>query len=201
MDWFNGTVMPLLEPDGRVIGTGTRKHYDDMYQELIENSSWYVIEEKAVLQWPKKWEIVYKTVDKKQVAVGVKNIQGSYQVLWPEKWPIEKLILKQEAMGPIFFNREYQNDPSGLKGRILKEAWLKYYEPIVQEDGESTKSYLRRLRSWLGQFNIYMSVDVASEAKETADFTVITVFGINHREDLYVIDWIRDQIEFSSKLI
>lgn len=200
LDWFNGTVMPLLEPDGRVIGTGTRKHYDDMYQELIENSSWYVIEEKAILQWPKKWEIVYKTVDKKQVAVGVKNILGSYQVLWPEKWPIEKLILKQEAMGPIFFNREYQNDPSGLKGRILKEAWLKYYEPIIQEDGESTKSYMRRMRSWLGQFNIYMSVDVASEAKETADFTVITVFGINYREDLYVIDWIRDQIEFPEQV-
>lgn len=200
LDWFNGTVMPLLEPGGRVIGTGTRKHYADMYQQLIDSNAWYVIEEKAILRWPEKYEILYKTIGKKEVAVGVKNIIGQYEVLWPEKWPIEELILKYNSMGPIFFNREYQNDPSGLKGRILKEAWLKYYEPIIQEDGESYNHYMQRLKRWLGQFNIYMSVDIASEAKETADYTVVTVFGIDAKEDFYVIDWFRDQIEFPEQV-
>ncbi|WP_321422777.1 hypothetical protein [uncultured Methanobacterium sp.] len=200
LDWFNGTVIPLLEPGGRVIGTGTRKHYDDMYQKLIDNRSWHVIEEKAILQWPKKWEFIYEVIDGKRVTTGVKNIIGNYKVLWPKKWPIEELLLELDVMGPIYFNREYQNDPSGLKGRILKEAWLRYYEPIVQEDGESYQSYIRRVKSWLGRFRIYMSVDVASEAKETADFTVITVFGIDAKEDFYVIDWIRDQIEFPEQV-
>lgn len=71
--WFQGTVEPLLEPWGRMIVVGTRKHYNDLYGRLMESGAYRVIHDKA--------------------------IQDDGSSLWPERWPLEKLEEKKKKMG------------------------------------------------------------------------------------------------------
>jgi hypothetical protein len=73
MKFIEGTILPLLEPGCGLLGIGTRKHWDDGYQKMIDNPAWYVNVEKAILKWPKNYEYV---TDDKGIIVDVKNIQG-----------------------------------------------------------------------------------------------------------------------------
>ena len=87
--WIVGTILPLLEPDGRIIGIGTRKHYEDAYNEMIKNPVWYVIIQQAIIKKPSNYEIVF---DENNIAVDVINITNDFEVLWPEKWDIRRLL-------------------------------------------------------------------------------------------------------------
>lgn len=153
--WFQGTVEPLLEPWGRIIVVGTRKHYNDLYRKLIESGAYTVIHDKAIKDG---------------------------KVLWPERWPLSKLQDKKRKMGTVMFNREYQNDPTGLQGQLLHEEWIQYYD-------EPPKN-----------LQIYQGWDLAISQKETADYTVCTTIGVTENEDVYILDWYRGHINFPSQV-
>ena len=98
--WFNKVLIPTLYPWGVIIVIGTRWSYADIYAELLET-------------WPH---------DVKQA------IQPDGTALWPEYWPIEKLEQRRKEIGRIFFNCQYQNDPTGMEGELLKSEWLHSWE-------------------------------------------------------------------------
>uniref|UniRef100_A0A6M3XTT6 Putative terminase n=1 Tax=viral metagenome TaxID=1070528 RepID=A0A6M3XTT6_9ZZZZ len=100
--WFNKVLYPTLYPWGGIIVIGTRWSYADIYAELLEK--WPSDTKKAILN------------DKTQ------------EVLWPSYWPYEKLKERQNEIGTIFFNCQYQNDPTSMEGELLKSEWLHPYE-------------------------------------------------------------------------
>jgi len=154
--WFQGTVEPLLEPWGRMIVVGTRKHYNDLYGRLIDSDAYTVIHDKAIC--------------------------ADGKPLWPERWPLEKLEEKKRKMGSVMFNREYQNDPTGLQGQLLKEEWIRYYDEAPEG------------------LNVYQGWDLAISQSETADYTVCTTIGVTDSDDVYVLDWYRDRIDFPTQV-
>lgn len=156
--WFQGTVEPLLEPWGRMIVVGTRKHYNDLYGRLMESGAYRVIHDRAILD------------------------DGS--PLWPKRWPLEKLEEKKRKMGSVMFNREYQNDPTGLRGQLLKEEWIRYFDYDEAPDG----------------MDVYQGWDLAISQSETADYTVCTTIGVTDSEDVYVLDWYRARIDFPHQI-
>lgn len=98
--WFNKVLIPTLYPWGAIIVIGTRWSYADIYAELFE-------------KWP---------YDIKQA------IDKDGNALWPSYWPIERLEQRRDEIGTIFFNCQYQNDPTGMEGDLLKAEWLHTYE-------------------------------------------------------------------------
>jgi predicted phage terminase large subunit-like protein len=44
--------------------------------------------------------------------------------LWPEYWTLERLEERRKQIGSIFFNCQYQNDPTGMQGDLLQSEWL-----------------------------------------------------------------------------
>jgi predicted phage terminase large subunit-like protein len=95
--WFNKILYPTLYPWGGIIVIGTRWHYADIYAGLL-----------------KKWS----NKDVKQA------IQKDGSALWPEYWNLEKLEQRHKEIGTIFFNCQYQNDPTLMEGDLLKGEWL-----------------------------------------------------------------------------
>ena len=137
--WFNKVLIPTLYPWGAIIGIGTRWSYADIYAELLE-------------KWPH---------DIKQ-AVEIKDGKQTGKVLWSEYWPLSKLEKRRKEIGTIFFNCQYQNDPTGMEGELLKAEWLQpwnnppsrtceYYAGLDPSLGEadyfgiSTLAYDRRI--------------------------------------------------------
>jgi len=96
--WFNKVLIPTLYPWGAIIVIGTRWSYADIYAELLD-------------KWPS---------DKKQAIINEKT----KEVLWPEYWSYKKLEERKKEIGSIFFNCQYQNDPTGMEGSLLQASWL-----------------------------------------------------------------------------
>jgi len=96
LTWFNKVLYPTLYPWGGIIVIGTRWHYADIYAALLKT-------------WPHDIK---------------RAIQKDKTALWPKYWSLSKLQERQREIGTIFFNCQYQNDPTGMEGSLLKAAWL-----------------------------------------------------------------------------
>ena len=48
--------------------------------------------------------------------------------LWPEYWTLDKLEDRRKQIGSIIFNCQYQNDPTGMEGDLLKSEWLQSWD-------------------------------------------------------------------------
>lgn len=175
-NWLFGTIGQLCEPHTQWIVTGTRKHYADIYQKLIDNPLWQKKIDKAIIQYPEEYEYVYDMNEDGQEYICDVNIKGDYEVLWEEVWDIKKLLIDRQQTGSILFDREKQNDPSGMKGQFLDIDWLHYYEwSDVPPFGELT---------------FYVGADLAISEKEQADETVFVLCGYHRKtRRIYVIDF------------
>ena len=101
--WFNKVLMPTLEPEGEIHVTGTRWHYNDLYNGLIEKD-WYLQKYK-----------VYKD-------------DGS--PLWPSYFNDERIAERRKEIGSEAFASQYLNDPIDLENATFKREWIKFYDDL-----------------------------------------------------------------------
>ncbi|MFN8179081.1 MAG: phage terminase large subunit [bacterium] len=101
--WYYRTLLPCLEPDGRLYVIGTRYNYLDLYGWLLKN----------------------ELANRHQV---IRAIAEDGTTPWPEKFSIEDLEEKRRVMGSAIFATQYQNDVELMKGDVFKETWFRYYE-------------------------------------------------------------------------
>jgi hypothetical protein len=82
--------------------------------------------------------------------------------LWPEYWKLEELEAVKHTIGLQKWNAQWQQTPTADEGAILKREWWQRWpseEPPLVE-------------------YIIQSYDTAYSKKETADYSVITTWGV-----------------------
>ena len=120
----------------------------------------------------------------------INEVDGKEVALWPEMWSLKALKDMKDDIGSLMFECQYQNNATGLEGILFKEEWLSYYNPMAPE-------FLNKLESMV----FVMGVDPAISEEPTADYTAITVLGIDPQTtDCYVMDIWRDRIDFPSQV-
>lgn len=158
-DWFWQTLYPTLSPDGVAIVIGTRWREGDLYQTL-EEKGWRVLKRAAL----------------------VKGKRGKIESLWPQYWPLERLLaLKdpQTGMGPARFACAMLNDISGLmEGDIFRQEWFQY-TPVLPPGRDYT---------------IRMGTDLATSTKQRADYTACVVTAEDSEGNFFVLDFDRTKI-------
>jgi predicted phage terminase large subunit-like protein len=82
--------------------------------------------------------------------------------LWPSFWKLEELQAVRSSLGPQRWNAMYQQRPTADEGAILKREWWRIWE---KEDLPAIEY-------------IIQSYDTAYSKKETADYSVITTWGV-----------------------
>ena len=82
--------------------------------------------------------------------------------LWPGFWKIEELNAVKASLSVQKWNAMYQQQPTNDEGAILKREWWR----VWQHDDPPPCDYL------------IQSYDTAYSRKETADFSVITTWGV-----------------------
>ena len=165
--WYFKTLTPILEPEARTVILGTRWHYEDIYGTFIGQGIKHIL-----MGTPAK-----PTYDD----MGILN--GGIP-LWEERWNIDRLRERYQKMGSIFFNSQYFNDPSGMKGQIFEYDWFQWYE-------ESEVPTFDR---------IYIGVDPASKQTEYADYFAMVVIGITKTGDIYILDAYQGHIAVQSQI-
>ena len=82
--------------------------------------------------------------------------------LWPEYWKLEELLAVKASLSAQKWNAMYQQQPTNDEGAILKREWWQIWE----------QDYTPKLDY------VIQSYDTAYSKKETADYSVITTWGV-----------------------
>ena len=89
--------------------------------------------------------------------------------LWPSFWKLEELLAVKASLSPQKWNAMYQQQPTNDEGAILKREWWRIWERETTPQVDY----------------IIQSYDTAYSKKETADFSVITTWGVFYPDEGY----------------
>lgn len=101
-----------------------------------------------------------------------KALSDTNEPLWPDVWPLKRLLKKKSVIGSVSFNKEFQNDPKDDEG-MFREEWIRYYYPE-----EIIGKALR----------VYTFIDPSSESGASNDYKAIITIGIDTDGIIYVLD-------------
>lgn len=173
--WFKATVLPMLSRGGLIAVIGTRKHFDDLYGDMINDASWALIENPAITKMPTSYKYKLETKNGREVICGV-DVEGAHEVLWPSERPIEYLLRERRSMGAQLFAREFQHQVQDDSASAFRYEWLQ----DAMERGKQLSMYefppverLEIVQGW--DFSLVQNVAQA-EARDT-DFTVGTTWA------------------------
>jgi len=111
-------------------------------------------------------------------------ILPSGKPLWPGFWPLEQLEVLKAELPVSKWTAQYQQDPTSEEGAIIKREWWKEWTNKDPPDCEFV------IQSW----------DTAFLAKETADYSACTTWGVFYNEDreanIILLDALQERLEF-----
>ena len=111
-------------------------------------------------------------------------ILPSGKPLWPGFWPLEQLESLKAELPISKWSAQYQQDPTSEEGAIIKREWWKEWTEKDPPECEFV------IQSW----------DTAFLAKETADYSACTTWGVFYTEDgkakIVLLDALQERLEF-----
>ncbi len=146
-EWINRDIVPMTDNlEGKIVFIGNRLHMDDAISRCMDNPAWKHIYYKA--------------------------IKENGESLWPEKWPIEKLLERKATVGNYAFTAEYLNTPIDEETAVFRYEWLQFHNGI----------------GW-DHLEIYGAIDPAISTKDSADWFVFITIGIDKTtKRIYILD-------------
>ena len=102
--------------------------------------------------------------------------------LWPEQYDEHALINIRQTIGEREFAALYQQRPAPLEGALFRRDWI------------------GRNRCPRAGYRIAMGVDLALSLKTGADYTAIVVVARDEFGKIYVLDAVRDRVDFPTAL-
>tara|TARA_R100001015_G_C4629822_1_gene190958 strand:+ start:374 stop:1864 length:1491 start_codon:yes stop_codon:yes gene_type:complete len=149
-DWFYAVLLPVLHHSSRLMMVGTPFSYNDLYAELEEKDTFTVETYPAILP--------------------------NGEPLWPGRWPLDALKVREASMPAIKFAREYLCEPihdlsSMFPADILESA--RDENLVLLEKAESEYDENGDVAGIFGQHFIGWDPAIASDAN--ADYTAMVV--------------------------
>jgi len=122
----------------------------------------------------------YRNWNRKVYRAITKDVKGNDASLWPELWPLDKLLAIREKIGTRAFEKEYQNNPLDDEDALFKEEWIRYYHPSELDPQRMTA---------------VLMVDPSARSQAHNDYKAIVSLALDHETmKEYVIQaWIQRQ--------
>ena len=96
----------------------------------------------------------------------------------------------REDLGELVFAQEYLAEFISEGAQIFRSSWFNYYKEGVGTLWADGKKYK------INELQRFATVDLAVSTKESADYTVVSVFGYHADDDkLFMLDMFRDRVE------
>ena len=174
--WFYGALLPCRAQNGIVRYVGTILHMDSMLENLMPVDS-----DKQTIHEELKSHSMRRTLWK-SVKYRAHNDDFS-AILWPERWPESKLRAEREdyirqGLGDVY-SQEYLNVPIDESMAYFRKA---DFLPLAEEDKKSTLNY-------------YITVDLAISEKQTADWSVFFIAGVDENRRIQVRNVLRERLD------
>lgn len=176
-EWFNGDVMPTLEPStGQLIFIGTILHMDSLLNRALDKNIYPDFTTK-------RYSAIISTEDHPEP-----------HPLWPERFTLESLEkIKQSYItrGQLAtFFMEYMNDPVPDEGATFKQEMIQTYKHLPNDPFDN--DIVKELFIDLGGGGL----------KKTADPTAMVVFCTDRKTgNMYVEDYVNKRMGTDTDLM
>lgn len=163
---FRRSMIDLLEPGGKLLEIGTRWHLDDTFSEIFEKEAMYydIMVRKVV----ENGKIIFPRHFAKKFDAERKDwVQSNDDTCMDYVEHLKASHTLDE------FYAQYMNEPLATENQIFPGALYRYW------NDRPTGLYTA------------MAVDLAISKAVDADYTAITVLGMDKEWNIYVLDYIR----------
>jgi len=182
--WFDKVLDPTLMPDGELSMLGTRYHFADLYGQKLDKI--FVVKDKKGKIIRRHFIRIPSLIKRRMPYGGWPNKSKKADKLisfWPEIMSVKFLLHKRRNTGSIVFNSQMQNDVEGMKGKIFKYDWFKWYRP----DDVSINDL------W-----IFSGVDLAISKKDDADKFAHATIGVHPKtKNIYILDYFNRVVHYT----
>lgn len=190
---------------------GTRKHPDDLYSKIMSSGGWDVEVRKAISDWSivenGEYTVVCKMHDgtierfdagEKPPDATVVDVEPhrDVPVLWPERWPLDKLIQKyiegtvevdegedeDTLSGSLVWIRENQNRADALMGQVLDADMIHFVDGLPEDDERE----LNDLPTYIGM-DLALEQDAEKAARNDTDYFAYCVATYDPRRRIFYI--------------
>ena len=166
-EWYTSGPRQRLQPGGAIVIVMTRWGDRDLTGRIIKDA---ISRDKT-----EEWEIIE-----------LPAIMPSGKALWPEFWSLKELEALREELPPSKWNSQYQQNPTGEEGAIVKREWWNVWE---KEDPPQCEFIIQ---SW----------DTAFTKSERADYSACTTWGVFSKDEnerdpqVILLDAFQKRMEF-----
>lgn len=156
--------LDLLEPHGQLVVIGTRWHDADLY-------GWILNSENDVV---KNYDVMVKQAYEGNIQTG-----EGFKPLWDGKFTRNDLLKRLAEEGWSHFSAQYMNNPVPEEDAVFKKNWFSYYE-----DWD--------LRGRV--MNKFLAIDPAMSLAKEADYTAMSVVGVDEWGQIFILDLVRKKL-------
>jgi predicted phage terminase large subunit-like protein len=171
-NWYQDDLKTRLKPGGAIVLIQTRWHEDDLAGRLLPEE--YSGESGEINgRDGEKWHVVCL---KAQAEDGDPLGRNPCEWLWPEWFVPKELEQIKISQGERSWSALYQQRPSPEEGDYFKREWIRWYDTKPEH------------------IRVYGASDYAV-TDDGGDYTVHGVCGVDPNDDIYILDWWREQAD------
>ena len=194
IEWYQDTAYPRLEADGAVVVIGTQWRDDDLQGWLIDQQA------HGGDQW---------TVLRLPAIAGHDDPLGRApgEALWPEKYPVERLLRTKATMSSRMWQAQYQASPQPAEGGTFKRHWWRFWHepmralPPVPVRGADGALHLCPCVPLPPRFDqAIQSWDMSFRQTVAGSYTVGQVWG-RTGTGAYLVDQYRARVDFPDAVL
>jgi predicted phage terminase large subunit-like protein len=179
-DWFLKALMPCRSDTGVIRIVGTILHMDSMLENLMPK----LYDKKYTVNEPLRSHSTNTRSAWRSVRYRAHTGFDDFsQILWESRWPKERLLSERQryvdSNTTDGYMQEYLNYPIDES----KSAFRKTdFRAMTDDDFKKFKYY-------------YIAVDPAITKKDSSDYTVFIVGGVDQEGIIYIVDLIRERMD------
>jgi len=196
-DWYGSTAGTRLAPGGGVLVIQTRWHDDDLSGRLImqmkelreqeipgeEIDNWEIISYPAIATQDEyltsDGRIINPEEEPESVKAPGRYLRRKDEALHPDRFPLPALKRKRRGMQPRHWSALYQQNPVPDEGAFFTKDMLR----------------LNIAHPALTHMKLYAAWDLAIGERQTNDYTVGVVGGLDYNDQIHIIDVIRGRMD------
>lgn len=165
---------------------GTRYNQDDLYGELVGMEEEEYTDEGEHLGSRSVYEVFERTLEDSP------NRDGTGEYLWPKQqradgkafgFNIQERARKYaKYLDKAQFYAQYYNDPTDPENSRIRRNMFQYYKQELLNQSYGYWYFKEK------KINVYAAMDFAYTDTKKADYSTIVVFGVDGKNNIYVLD-------------
>tara|TARA_R110000772_G_scaffold105055_3_gene206646 strand:+ start:708 stop:2273 length:1566 start_codon:yes stop_codon:yes gene_type:complete len=171
----------IKNPGSHTTVVGTRYHPKDLYQTMLEiREDVYDDETDEKIGVEPTYDIMERVVEQQGVFLWPKAMRQDGKFFGFDRKELERI--RSEYIDSAQFYAQYYNNPNDPSNARITRDKIQYYsrKHLVQQQGNW---YLKDRK-----LNVFAAIDFAFSLTTAADYTAIVVIGVDHENNIYILD-------------